>query len=926
MAESAVTFLVEKLSSLLEKEANLLGGVRNEVVEVRDELERIKAFLRTADASEDEDEEIKVWVKQVREVAYDAEDILDEFLYRFGAHQRPGLYGYLIKMARTIKTLKARRRIASQLASIKTRVTTISDGHQRYGPISGSSSSGSAGNYTLCELRSDARLLEEAQLVGIEQPKQKLKDYLFNEASSLGVVAVVGMGGLGKTTLANQVYKDSEVNKHFQHHVWITVSQSFKLEELLKKIIQQLFDSIRQSQPQGTQSNDSHELKQIIRDFLRERRFLVVLDDVWEVQSWHALKHAFPEHNCNGSRLLLTTRNTKVASTSTREFRGDSYHLEPLSEKESWSLFCKKLFQGNPCPSHLETISRDVLKRCEGLPLGIVAISGVLSSKDINKIEEWNMVYSNLGAELEGNVKRILSLSFNDLPYNLKSCFLYLSLFPEDFTFYFFDILRLWIAEGFVQEMKGRTLEEVGESYFNELLNRSLVQLAADAFVKEWNRFKIHDLVREIVLAKAEDQNFAAIVSAKNPRLPEKVRRLSMCTPLKNLRGDYNFSRLRSLHFFPLEDDSASSFSMSAFFDGGLRLLKVLNCQKFPNFERFPEGITKLYNLRFLSLEGTEVTSVPPSIGKLRNLETLDLTETHVEELPAEILKLRRLRHIKVFRSLFNDRRFDQCDGFKAPLGIETLTSLQTLVTINASPGGVDFIGSLGMLKQLRNLEIQELGAEHGAALCSSIQKLSFLRRLSMETREEDEVLDLHNIASPALQCLQQLYMHGCLKVLPNWVSKLSSLVVLQLRWSKLEVDPLESLQALPNLAVLKFQKAYGGDALCLKAGGFQMLKYLEFCSLGKLRQVTIEKGAVLRLEELVFEDCKLLEQVPSGLEFLTNLKKLWFVDVADELVIKNRDDYDNVDLETYHKIINCRNHPLQFGAHRGAPVIHHLN
>ncbi|KAL5560156.1 hypothetical protein UlMin_036367 [Ulmus minor] len=895
MAESAVTFLVEKLSSLLEKEVNLLGRVRNEVVDVRDELDRIRAFLRAADASEDEDAEIKVWVKQVREVAYDAEDILDEFLYRFGAHQRPGFYGYLIKMVRTIKNLKARRRIASELASIETRVTSISDGHQRYGQMlsrleQGSSSGGSAGNNTLYELRSDARLLEEAQLVGMEQRKQKLKDYLFDEASSLGVVAVVGMGGLGKTTLVNQVYKDSKAKKQFQHHVWITVSQAFKLEELLKKIIQQLFDRI--TQPQGAQSNDSHELKKIIRDFLRERRCLVVLDDVWELQSWDALKYAFPDHNC-GSRLLLTTRSTDVASTSTREFRGDSYHLQPLSAEESWNLFCQKTFQGNPCPSHLETISRNILKRCEGLPLGIVAITGVLSSKDINKIEEWDVVYRSLGAELERNVKlqsvkRILSLSFNDLPYNLKSCFLYLSLFPEDSTFYSFHIVRMWIAEGFVQEMKGRTLEEVGVSYFNELLNRSLVQLVAENFVKEWKSFKIHDLVREIVLAKAEDQNFAAIVSAESLRLPETVRRLSMCTPLENLQGDHNFSRLRSLLFFPLKDDSASSFSMSAFFNGGLRLLKVLNCQKFPNLERFPEGITKLYNLRFLRLQG-KVTSVPPSIGKLRNLETLDLSDTHVEELPVEILKLGRLRHVIVYRSFFNDSRFNKFAGFKAPPGIETLTSLQTL---RATKATVDLIESLGMLKQLRSLEIQELGTEHGAALCSSIQKLSCLRKLRMETRQEDEVLDLDNISSPALQYLRALHMHGCLKVLPNWVSKLSSLVVLQLRWSKLEVDPLESLQALPNLAVLRFQKAYGGEALCFKAGGFQMLKELAFFSLGKLRQVTIGKGALPRLEELHFEDCKLLEQVPSGLEFLTNLKKIWFIDMDDELVNKNRDDY----------------------------------
>ncbi|PON63348.1 hypothetical protein PanWU01x14_132580, partial [Parasponia andersonii] len=173
MAESVVSFLLQKLSPLLDGEVKLLSGIRDEVVYVKDELERMRAFLRAADALEDEDEEIKVWVKQVRDVAYDTEDTLDEFLFRFEhRHHWRGFYGYVYKMARAIKSLKARHQIASELQSIKARVTSISEGHQRYGyklnmmDIGSSHSNNSAGNKTrYVELRSDARLLHESQLV-----------------------------------------------------------------------------------------------------------------------------------------------------------------------------------------------------------------------------------------------------------------------------------------------------------------------------------------------------------------------------------------------------------------------------------------------------------------------------------------------------------------------------------------------------------------------------------------------------------------------------------------------------------------------------------------------------------------------------------------------------------------------------------------
>ncbi|XP_015901515.2 disease resistance protein RPM1-like [Ziziphus jujuba] len=319
MAESVVTFLLQKLDSFAHEKANLLGGIREEAEYVRDELERIRAFLRVADAKEEGDEEIGVWVKQVREVAYDIQDLLDEFLLRFSNHgNHHDFYGRLYNLARTIKNLKARHRIASGLQAVRSRVTNISEGHQIYryklnSIEEGSSSSSVTANNNWHDLRGDALLVEEAQLVGIDKPKRDLIGGLIGGRSEFQVIAAAGMGGLGKTTLVSKVYKDDAVKRHFQHHAWVTVSQSFKLEDVVRDIVQQLFDEIKQTLPHDADSLDSDKLKAILAGFLHGKRYLVVLDDIWQVGAWDALKYAFPTNN-NGSRLMLTTRNSKVAS------------------------------------------------------------------------------------------------------------------------------------------------------------------------------------------------------------------------------------------------------------------------------------------------------------------------------------------------------------------------------------------------------------------------------------------------------------------------------------------------------------------------------------------------------------------------------------------------------------------------------------
>ncbi|KAE8731922.1 disease resistance protein RPM1-like isoform 1 [Hibiscus syriacus] len=896
MAESAVQFLLEKLAPLFEKEMQLLRGGREEVAYVRGELERMRAFLRVADALEDTDEELKVWVKQIRDIAHDMEDILDEYMLLLTHHHGRGLSSFLHKMSCCIRNMKARYRIASDIQGINSRIRDICDGHrrlrQRFCADEGSNSN-SAGN-AWQDRREDALLLDKTDVVGINESKKKLVGWLIDGGTDRRVISLLGMGGLGKTTLAKQVYDDAEVKKHLPIHAWITVSQSFKLESLLKDMVQQLSRVISKPIPDGVDSMSSYQLKTIIKNWLRKRRYLIILDDLWHINGWDAIKFALPANDC-GSRVMLTTRNADLAFSSRIESEGEVYNLEPLPPEESWTLFCRKTFRGNCCPPHLEEICKQILKKCAGLPLAIVAISGVLATKNKRRIDEWETIGRSLGAEIDGNdklmnLKKVLSLSFNDLPYYLKSCFLYLSIFPEDHPIELMKLIRLWIAEGFVETKQGKTQEDVAEDFFNELLNRSLIQVAGMTSDGRVRSCRVHDLVREIIILKSREQNFAVIAKDQTAVWPDKVRRLSIHNTLQNVLQNRFVSQLRSLFVFAVEENP----SLHKLFPGGFKLLAVLDMQATP-ITKFPIDIANLYYLKYLNLRGTKVTIVPKFIGKLHNLETLDLKHAYVTELPVEILQLQRLRHLLVYRYEFESYDyFHSKYGFKGLERIGELQSLQKLCLIEVDQGNV-ILTELGKLTQLRRLGITKLKKEDGRKLCSSIEKLTCLRALSIISIEENEPIDVQHLVSPP-PLLQRLYLRGRLESMPHWIRYLHSLVKLYLKWSLLPEDPLVCLEHLPNLVHLELVHVYDGDTLCFNAGGFKKLKHLGLDNFDELQWVQIQVGSMPGLEKLSIQRCKSMEKVPLGIEHLTKLNVLEFFDMPHELIRSLRQDEQGED------------------------------
>ncbi|KAK2969089.1 hypothetical protein RJ640_020400, partial [Escallonia rubra] len=887
------SFLLNELAVFLHDEKSLLGGVREEAEYIRAKLEQMRAFLSKAEAKEESDPQLKVWIKQVRDVAYDTEDILDEFLPRLASNRRDGFFGSLYRITWYANKIQARHQSASKIQRIRPRIDHIFENYVGFDPHGSSST---VINNAWLDRRGDALLIEEAELVGIEQPKRQLISWLVNDDSGLKVVSVAGMGGSGKTTL------------------------SFKIEELLKHIILQLFDEVKQAVPQAVETMASHSMKELIREFLRQSRYVLVLDDVWSSDAWIAMEIALPD-NSRGSRVLLTTRDFDIASACCLKKKKKKYTMNALSPEESWTLFCRKVFQGTDCPQPLYPLSKCILEKCEGLPLAIVAMGGFLATKD-RRVEEWDMVWRSLGDELESNdqfgfMKRILFLSYFDLPSHLKVCLLYLSVFPEDYEIEKTRLIRLWIAEGFVQVREGKTLEEVAENYLNNLVNRSLVQAADTTGDGRLRTCRVHDILREMILSKSREQSIGTIISGHDA----KWRCLSIHNYVENIHRSESYSRLRSLLIFGIVDPlSKSSISMLL----SSRLLKVLDLRG-AMLEEIPSLVFTLIHLRYLSMRRTNVRLVPKSIRKLQNLETLDLKHTYVTELPAEILRLRKLRHVLVYRyeitsiqSLrgsgfkapykIGDLRLRKLchvlvyryeitginfgiqipHGFKAPYKIGDLISLQKLCyieagEINGSGGSFNIVTEIGKLTQLRRLGITKLRLKDGTAFCSSIEKLTNLRALSVVSVADDEILDVQSLSS-APQFLRTLELVGHLEKFPQWIPSLHSLVKIRLYHSQLGDDPLQSLEALPNLEEIVLFQAFEGESLTFKAGGFLRLKELGLIQLKGLRSVTVEDGAMPHLKDIYFQGCKLVDELSSGIQHLTNMQFLGLVDMPDKL------------------------------------------
>nr|DAD24971.1 TPA_asm: hypothetical protein HUJ06_026435 [Nelumbo nucifera] len=778
--------------------------------------------------------------------------------------------------------LSQRHEFGTKIEEFKVRIREIKERSERYqlrSSIQGSSSNVSR-NHTRTDFRVASLYMEEDQIVGIGKPRDELVRWLVEGESRRLVFAVVGMGGLGKTTLVKKVFDDEKVTTHFEFRAWVTVSKSFAVQDLLRAMLKQFCEARKESQIDRMDTMEQIDLIDKAREFLRHKKFVVIFDDVWNMDPWNSIQHALPCNNC-GSRIMLTTRNHEVASYCV-ESLSHVYNLKPLPFGDSWKLFCMKAFREHNCPLGLEELSHKIVKRCEGMPLAIVTIGGLFSRKTQSAFE-LQKLHDSIGHELETNIMltpmtRILSLSYNDLPFHLKSCFLYLGIFPENYIIKCGRLIRLWIAEGFVKEARGKSLEDVAESYLRELIQRNMLQameLYHDGRVRSC---RVHDLLREISISKSEEERFCKVTIKQDlyfvHQSPRRVSVHHSCGDVSNWKKT-DVSHLRSLFMFGVENLKKGNCVHRLL--GDLKLLKVLDLQDAP-LESFPDEIVSLFHLRYLSLKNTKIRVLPNSLSNLRNLLVLDLRNTFVNKLPVHTVKLRHLRHL--FAYSFHRIGLQ---GVMMNKGIGQLTALQKLEVIEADEDGTRIVRELGNLTKLRNLGITKLRRQHGKGLCASLEKMNDLRTLRAISIHEDELLDLHSMSSPPLM-LQLLWLVGRLERLPSWITSLHSLVYIGLQSSMLRDDPIRVLQTMPNLMKLFLSRTSDAEDLYFEANGFRKLKELDICNFDRLNSVTVAKGAMPVLEELVIRSCGQLKILPSGIEHLTNLKDLNLIDMPEQL------------------------------------------
>ncbi|RLM70291.1 hypothetical protein C2845_PM17G04030 [Panicum miliaceum] len=904
MAEAVVGVLIGKLgaalaketasygASLLCKEASALKGLFGEIRKAEVELESMKAYLRESEKFKDTDEITGIFVKKIRELSFRIEDVVDEFMYKLEDNKHGG---FAAKTKKRIKHVKVWRHLAHQLRDINAELEDTAKRRDRY-VIPGIQRHARNGddhatstNQTLCSARED-------DLVGIEGHAAKLKGWLVDdlEERSTKITTVWGMGGVGKTTLVDHVYRIVKLD--FDAAAWVTVSKTYQVEDLLKKIAIEFDISVNPS------NMDMRRLVDIIRNHIEGKRFLLVLDDIWEQNLCvNNIMEIFPT-NCI-SRFVLTSRNFEVASLATSNC---TIKLEPLEENNSWELFCKVAFRNNDdkrCPSELQNLGAKFLQKCEGLPIAIACIGRLLSFKPTT-YPEWETVYKELELRSANNAIRsvdtILNVSLEDLPYELKNCFLHCAMFPVDYEME--RLIEHWIASGFIKEKENKTLEQVAKGYLSDLVNRSLLQVV----MKESGRVKccrMHDVIRHLAIGKAEEECFGKVYEGHGTFSVHGTRRLSIQGTNIVALNQSDATHVRAIYT-----------CMSSVDIGLLRpilasslLLSTLDLQG-TKIKMLPNEVFTLFNLRFLGLRKTGIEILPAAIGRLQNLEVLDTVHTCLLSLPTNVAKLRKLRYLSATTKI-SEGYFSRQGGVKVPRGIRNLTGLHGLEKVKASS---ETLSDVAALTELRAFGVDDVRREHAQILCAALLNMRSLVSLVINMSNKDEVLPLEELCLP--ESLSELVLIGQLekkrmpRILSSWLH-LNNLTHLDLVFSKLDENSFPSLVVLRNLCFLSLCKAYDGKTLCFPAQSFPKLTKLRILGAAQLNQIQIAEDALGSLDMLRFLECPELKRLPHGIEHLTALDELYLLDTADEFVEMLRQEPEaNECKEELKKISHIRN------------------
>ncbi|KAH0692393.1 hypothetical protein KY285_019490 [Solanum tuberosum] len=834
MADAFVSFAVQKLGDFLIQQISLITSLRDEVTWLRNELLFIQSFLKDAELKQCVDHRVQQWVLEINTIANDAVAILETYSFEAGKG-----VSCLKACACIYRKEKKFYNVAEEIQSLKQRIIDISRKRETYGITNINSNAGEGPSNQVRTLRRTTSYVDDQDyiFVGLQDVVQTLLSELLKAVPRRSVVSIYGMGGLGKTTLARNLYKNPNIASSFPTRSWICVSQEYNTMDLFRNIIKSIQGRTNETLDLLERMTEG-DLEIYLRDLLKERKYLVVVDDVWQREAWESLKRAFPDSK-NGSRVIITTRKEDVAERA--DNRGFIHKLRFLSQEESWDLFCRKLLDVRAMVPAMESLAKDMVEKCRGLPLAIVVLSGLLSHR--GGLDKWQEVkdqlWKNIIEDKYIEISCILSLSYNDLSTVLKQCFLYFGIFPEDQVLEADNIIRLWMAEGFVPRGEER-MEDVAEGFLNELIRRSLVQVV-DTFWEKVTHCRVHDLLRDLVIQKALEVNFFDIYDPKNHSISSLCIRHGIHSQgVRYLSLDLSNLKLRSIMFF---DPDFRKMSLIKFRSVFQHLYVLYVDMPLFNEVSVPDAIGSLYHLKFLRLRG--IYALPSSIGNLKNLQTLIVNEgLYSCRLPRETADLINLRHLVA--------------SYSKPLKlISKLTSLEVLQGVCCDQWiDVDPVD----LVNLGELSMQRIKKSHSLNNISILKNLSTLRLFCGPFQESFPSLEFVN----SCQKLQKLCLHGKIEKLPLFPNSITMMV---LRRSKFMEDPMPTLGMLPNLRNLILEDAYEGKEITCSDNSFSQLEFLHLIKLRNLERWHLGTSAMPLIKGLGIHHCSELKETPERMK-----------------------------------------------------------
>ncbi|XBI05793.1 hypothetical protein VPH35_133910 [Triticum aestivum] len=759
-ATGAMGSLLLKLGELLKEEYDLQKGIKEDVQYLQRELRSMHAALRKVrDVPRDQlDEQVKLWA--------------NEFLIRV---EGPELDDKPHKLKQLVKKIcdlfnkgKARHAIGKEIKGIKASVQEVAARRDRYkvkdvvpnptGPI-------------MVDPRLSALYKDRKELVGIDDSVNELTEKLSDEDADLSkqlkILSIFGFGGLGKTTLAKALYD----NRHaqFDCSAFVPVGQNPSVKKILNDILNEI---------DGKKCLDLDERQLInkLRGLLENRRYFLVIDDIWDTETWEIIMNAFVRNNC-GSRILTTTRILEVATTT-----GEVYELKPLSHDLSNDLFHRRVSIGKiKRPNHLPVeVYNKILRKCGGVPLAIITIASLLVSKPV---ELWSKVYTSIGFGHEENkdvenTRKILLFSYYDLPCHLKTCLLYLSIYPEDHLIEKDSLIWKWVAEGFIREEPGVGLFEIGERYFNMLVNKSMIMpveeplyYGMEMHVGTITGCRVHDMMLDMICLLSKEENFVTILDSNEQYKTShyNAHRLAVHRSVQPLASTSTL-QARSLNAMCYAEmlPSLSCFEV-------LRVLALEGPSSLHNPNHL-EHVGKLLHLRHLKLGCIGISELPKEIGHLKFLMVLDLGLNSISELPESIGQLSQLKCLNICKT-----------GIAVPCWIGNLTSLEELCLREVGEDS-NFVTELGKLTELRKLRISRSVYLYGdgsrmSSWAESVAKLSKIQVIDIDSVDgwrDSKPLEQYAL-SPQLRVLRMSYGEPGLvaRINPQLLPNLSHLKLL---------------------------------------------------------------------------------------------------------------------------------------------------